>query len=75
MVTLELDSERAAVLLRCLDYGENAISLDEEKTGVAKLLREDIQMIRNSVATQLINSIIGKAADDEYKENYKGETR
>lgn len=53
-VGLMLNESQVATLVRCLNYGENAISQEEEQDGTAEKLRTDIARIRK----QLLNNIV-----------------
>ena len=58
MFTINLNKESAATLLRCLGYGEAAISTKEEKEGLGKLLGENISLIRRQVCHGLSREIL-----------------
>lgn len=58
MFDLKLNKKRAAVLLRCLSYGEAAISEEEDKNGIGQTIEEEIHWMRKSVSTKLAEGII-----------------
>ena len=59
---IDLNLESAAVLLRCLSYGENATSQVEEKSGVASLVIENVNLLRAQVCREVSKEIIQGAA-------------
>lgn len=59
---LTLSTTDAAVLLRCLAYGENAISQTELKNGTAKVVSNSIAKIRTQLAKNLASQVIASAA-------------
>ena len=61
--SIELNQASAAVLLRCLGYGQDAISAEEENTGVAEVLDFNIQMLRRQVCSQMSRQVISQTAD------------
>lgn len=58
MHQLPLNRESAAVLLRCLAYGENTISMAEVKSGVASVIEENTSLLRKQVSSRLAEEII-----------------
>lgn len=64
MFRINLDQESAAVLLRCLSYGQNAISQKEVKSGVEKVIVENIELLRKNVSYELAQSIITRTSQD-----------
>jgi hypothetical protein len=65
MITLKVTDTQAAVLLRCLTHGENAVSSNETKNGVAHILECEIGRMRKQITNQLSETLI-KCAADEY---------
>jgi hypothetical protein len=59
-VNLELNSELAAVLIRCLNYGAAATSKAEANNGTKSVIRENIHIIRKRLSTLLSDEIIDK---------------
>ena len=61
-IRLELDMEATAVLLRCLVYGENAVSVAEHTSGVADVIERNISKIRRQItgdiSVQTINNAV-----------------
>ena len=72
MFTLNLNSESAAVLLRCLGYGQAAISQQESKNGVGKLIEENIELLRKHIVKGLADDIINELSEENRraKTNY-----
>lgn len=64
MLTLTLNTESTAVMLRCLSYGESAISENEEQNGTAAILRENIQEIRRKLCKGLADELIASTVSD-----------
>ena len=60
--TIDLNIEAAAVLLRCLLHGGNAISPQDMKNGEGKLVQENISLIRKQVCAGLSRTIIAQKA-------------
>jgi len=60
---LTLTSTDAAVLLRCLSYGENAISQTELKNGTGKVISDSIVKIRTQLSRNLATQVIATAAN------------
>lgn len=58
MFEISLNKESAAVLLRCLAYGQSSISIAEIKSGEEKIIIHNIQMIRKEICSNLANTII-----------------
>ena len=58
MFTINLNNESAAVLLRALSYGQNAISKKETESGKGKIIEENIESIRSQVCRELSERII-----------------
>ena len=61
---LTLNTESAAVLLRCLSYGQAAISREIE-SGVADVVETNIRLLRQATTDQLAKFLIEKAATKE----------
>lgn len=61
--TINLNEESAAVLLRCLSYGESSISQSEADNGVESVLKENIDLIRNRICKELADHKIQKTAE------------
>lgn len=59
---LELNLEAASVLLRCLGYGEAAVSVAEEESGEALVIDQNIKLIRGQVCEGISKEIISSAA-------------
>lgn len=53
MFTVNLNTESAMVLLRCLEYGASAISKEEAANGVSDMLQLNIEFIRKQVCREL----------------------
>lgn len=62
-ITLQLNKESAAVLLRCLGYGKSAVSREEVQNGVAAVIDHNVELMRETVCRQLSESIIIETAD------------
>lgn len=69
MFTIRLNKESAAVLLRCLAYGENAISQAELDSGAAEVIQSNVADLRRQICRELAEeTIIDSAfAEDEPK--------
>lgn len=65
--TVKLSLEAACVLLRCLSYGENAISQEEGQSGVASIIEENVRLIREQVCRQVSKLIIQDTLDCKNK--------
>lgn len=63
MFTLRLNKESAAVLLHCLSYGQAAVSQADQISGVAKVIEENCNLIRDQLAKEIATQIIHQAAD------------
>lgn len=59
-INLELNRESAAVLLRCLSYGE---SFTSQQDGVAKIIRCNCDLIRKDLCRQLGQQLIDEAVE------------
>ena len=68
MINLTLNKESAAVLLRCLNYGEHAISQEEGKSLIGPVIEENIRLLRWQVAAHLSQEIIYDAVNKVKKE-------
>ncbi len=55
---ITLTREDAAVLLRCLNYGEVAVSQYEEKNGIAESIRSAVARIRKKVTDKVAQDIL-----------------
>jgi len=62
-IKLDLTEHAAAVLLRCLSYGENAISKQEHENGIGTVILYNVKKIRTSLSTQLASKIISEASE------------
>lgn len=58
---IDLTLESAAVLLRCLDYGEHAISRREHKNGEGKIITNNIATLRSRVSQSIAKEIIANS--------------
>ncbi len=58
MFAIDLNKESAAVLLRCLVYGQAAINQNEHKNGIGKKIEKNCEMLRRQVASKLADVII-----------------
>lgn len=58
MFQLTLDGESAATLIRCLSYGEAAISQAEFESGLSDILCSNIQDIRKRVCDGLAKELL-----------------
>ena len=56
-ISIELSTEAAIVLLRCLDYGEIAISRKEHKARTGKIVCDNVAVIRSDIQKQLIQNM------------------
>ena len=61
-LTLIINAESAAVLLRCLGYGQSAISANEFKTGVEEVINLNVDLLRRQISQVLAEEIISNAA-------------
>ena len=59
--SLQVSETSAAVLLRCLSYGQAAISEEESDNGIGELLNTHIEILRKSLLSGLGKSIITNA--------------
>jgi hypothetical protein len=66
IVTLKLNDTEIAVLIRCFNYGENAISEIEEKDGTANMIRSTIENIRKRTLTEVSKSIIDEVINSAF---------
>lgn len=62
---IELNLEAAAVLLRCLGYGEAAVSQGEVESGEAAVIYDNIKLIRDHVCRGIAGKVIAATASDE----------
>ena len=73
MFSIDLNKESAAVLLRCLAYGQSAISSQEHKQGIDTVILGNIGDIRKRICKELSEEIISEtAAKDFPPEKKKG---
>ncbi len=63
MFKIVLNEEAAAVLLRCLSYGEAAVSQQDHQDGTAAVIEENVQMVRKNVCNGLSKMIITKTLE------------
>ena len=61
---INLSDSSAAVLLRCLCYGENAVSQEEIENGTAEFIEEHINLIRKSLASEMFKKTIEEYVSD-----------
>lgn len=66
---LTLTTTDVAVLLRCLAYGENAISQTELKNGTGKVVSASIEKIRTQLAKNLASQVIASAANSTIEQS------
>ncbi len=64
---MQLNLEAAAVLLRCLSYGESAISQDEINNGEAKVILDNIAILRSQACRCIQLHVIAETATKERK--------
>lgn len=62
MFEIQLNMDAAAVLLRCLTYGENAISKKEQKSGEGVVIENNIRRIRRAICKEISREGIKAAA-------------
>lgn len=65
MSGIDLNNESAAVLLRCLAYGQSAISQVQVDSDEEKVITENIDLIRQQVCRFLSRVIIEEATDKQ----------
>mgnify|MGYP005813521425 CR=1 FL=1 len=65
MFQIDLNKESCAVLLRCLSYGESAVSQKELESGVASLIQVNIELIRSQICRELSRTIIQESVENE----------
>ncbi len=58
MFKIKLHLESAAVLLRCLSYGEAAVSEVEYSSGLGAKIEDNCQMLRKQVCRGLTEEIL-----------------
>lgn len=68
MFTITLNNEMSAVLLRCLASGQSCVSQSEHDSGVAEVIRSNIELIRFQVCNKLSNQIIKTGAGIDLEE-------
>lgn len=65
IINVELNEQQAAVVLRCLSYGEHAISKEEHDNGIASVIEESVGQVRKSIVKQLSEGIIWQHAGSD----------
>jgi hypothetical protein len=60
---LTLTTVDSAVLLRCLSYGESAISENERRNGTDQIIIESVRKIRTQLAKNLSSQVIASATN------------
>lgn len=65
MFKICLNEEAAAVLLRCLSYGQGAVSMQEHEDGTAAVIEENVQMLRQNVCNGLHKEIITRTLESK----------
>lgn len=65
MFAINLNKESAAVLLRCLGYGQIATSQEEAENGIGKLIEDNCGLLRAQICTGLSREILADALQKE----------
>ena len=65
MIVLRLNQESAAVLLRCLSYGQAAISQEETNNGIEEVLVKNIEALRQDTCRGISKEIISQARKEK----------
>ncbi len=64
-MNLTLNLESAAVLLRALTYGECAISTHQIRSGEARVIQHNTNLLREQICTGICRHVIEHTAKEE----------
>ena len=63
MTVIDINQEMGFVLLRCLSYGEAAISQEEHDNGIGEVIEHNVQLLRKQVCDRLANRVLEDTAE------------
>ncbi len=55
---ISLNVEAAVVLLRCLAYGQSAVSRNEQQSGVGEKINSNCEMLRKAICNELTRELL-----------------
>lgn len=64
MFQINLNTESAAVLLRCLNYGGNAISQREVENGIGDAITKNIENLRAQICARMSEEILNQLSNE-----------
>lgn len=73
MFTINLNRESAAVLLRCLKYGQIAVSQSEVDSGLGRIIDGNINLIRKQVSGELSKQILSETLAEKQTDAQRSE--